>query len=415
MLILQAYVWFLFLLKILVGRFFTPIVLLLCVLVVLGRIQDRPVRVLPGSLQTDGTLDAYAHDWLAARSARIAQGEYPVFIVAAEGGGIRAGYWTASVLGALSDAAPGFRDHIAVLSGVSGGSLGVATYASLVAEPAKPSACSSNESCAQLILSRDFLAPALATMFMGDVLNSILLQHASLDDRAVALEKAIEIGWKQVMGTDRFSHRLEDPVLFLNATSDTSGEKVAIESELVPLPLRLSTAVLLSARFPIISPGGLVNGERLVDGGFYDNSGARTASELLAALSRQADKMKLKDHLKPVAILIANDEPAPAAVCLGEPQEPAESIPVLGPVLTLDRVRAAHARYFRAELERQVTAWPDGEVLDGFGLYRCQGQPAIPLGWTLSRYSRDLIASRLKEIKQRKAGGFLRAVELAKN
>src|SRR5258706_6410187 len=48
----------------------------------------------------------------------------PVFIVATEGGGIRAAYWTAAVLGTLHDATDGaFTRHLFAISGVSGGSV----------------------------------------------------------------------------------------------------------------------------------------------------------------------------------------------------------------------------------------------------------------------------------------------------
>jgi hypothetical protein len=66
-----------------------------------------------------------------------ADGKVPVVIVAAEGGGIRAPYWTALVLGELQDQAAGagldFTRHVFAISGVSGGSLGAATFAALVA------------------------------------------------------------------------------------------------------------------------------------------------------------------------------------------------------------------------------------------------------------------------------------------
>jgi len=59
---------------------------------------------------------------------------YPVFIVSAEGGGIRAAFWTAGLLCAIQDEEPGFANHVLGISGVSGGSLGAATFAALVAE-----------------------------------------------------------------------------------------------------------------------------------------------------------------------------------------------------------------------------------------------------------------------------------------
>jgi len=52
-----------------------------------------------------------------------------LIIVATPGGGIQAAAWTAKVLTKLNDVAPGFRDSVAVISSVSGGSRGSMIYA----------------------------------------------------------------------------------------------------------------------------------------------------------------------------------------------------------------------------------------------------------------------------------------------
>ena len=57
----------------------------------------------------------------------------PFIIVATAGGGSRAGYWTASVLGYLQDERPIFKDHLFAISGVSGGSLGAAVFRAALA------------------------------------------------------------------------------------------------------------------------------------------------------------------------------------------------------------------------------------------------------------------------------------------
>jgi WD40 repeat protein len=77
--------------------------------------------------------------------------------------------------------------------------------------------------------------------------------------------------------------------------------------------IRLSTAVTMSARFPIVSPAGTVRDragrivDRVVDGGYYENFGATTAQEL-------ADALRAKPYgLKPVVLLI-NNEPEQAGM-----------------------------------------------------------------------------------------------------
>ena len=70
-------------------------------------------------------------DWFRQRPDRdrFAGRRYPVYVVAAEGGGIYAALHAASALGGLQDRCPAFADHLFAISSVSGGSLGAATFA----------------------------------------------------------------------------------------------------------------------------------------------------------------------------------------------------------------------------------------------------------------------------------------------
>src|SRR5205823_52027 len=79
---------------------------------------------------------AYARQWLAARRGEIMSSKepYPVYLVAAAGGGIRAAYWTAGLLAFRQDNEPTFAHHAFALSGVSGGSLGSVVFAGLLHE-----------------------------------------------------------------------------------------------------------------------------------------------------------------------------------------------------------------------------------------------------------------------------------------
>src|SRR5262249_49325579 len=68
--------------------------------------------------------------------------------------------------------------------------------------------------------------------------------------------------------------------------------------------LKLSTAVSMSARFPFVSPAGTIAFEgtvadRIVDGGYFENSGAQTALELAHALDKGF-------HLEPFILQITN-------------------------------------------------------------------------------------------------------------
>ena len=67
--------------------------------------------------------------WIASRADleayRSAGKPYPLYIVAAEGGGLYAAYQTAKLLGRMQDLCRNFAQHVFVTSSVSGGSLGL--------------------------------------------------------------------------------------------------------------------------------------------------------------------------------------------------------------------------------------------------------------------------------------------------
>src|SRR5437773_769107 len=122
---------------------------------------------------------------------------HPLFIVATEGGGIRAAYWTATVLGGIQDANPNFAPHLFAISGVSGGSLGAAVFDALLAEPNPASF--KFKSKAHDILSQDFLSPTLAAMLYPDFVQRFLPVPIPYFDRGRALEMAWEKAWYDVM------------------------------------------------------------------------------------------------------------------------------------------------------------------------------------------------------------------------
>ncbi len=64
--------------------------------------------------------------WLGARKTGSAP--YPVFVVAAQGGGIYAASTTAAFLAAMQDRCPAFARHIFAISAVSGGSVGASLF-----------------------------------------------------------------------------------------------------------------------------------------------------------------------------------------------------------------------------------------------------------------------------------------------
>src|SRR5436190_912681 len=132
---------------------------------------------------------------------------YPVFVVAAQGGGIYAAYHPALSLARLYDACPEFAHHLFGISSVSGGSLGAAVFADLLrsvppelaTDPAKPSeGCTPQPAIAQLagkvqaFFATDFLSPVIASAFVFDIPSLLVPQLRFGLDRSIALEYSLE-------------------------------------------------------------------------------------------------------------------------------------------------------------------------------------------------------------------------------
>jgi hypothetical protein len=299
--------------------------------------------------------------WLKSRPDFKDYDEYPVFLISTEGGGLRAGYFASMVLATLQDENPAFAQHVYAISGVSGGSLGAAIFSSLVADH---SICPTGKPCSLVaatpheyqdrtrnVLSRDLLTPLLTAGLFPDLLQRILPFAVPVYDRARALEYGFEDAWRRAKPPncehcdgERFAADFRNlrgdpkttlvPSLFLNTTGvedglvhtvtdvpifymDPSAEQnrfIYLDHRfdpLQPLPeftyyfrdpvtIPLSTAVGLSARFPLVTPAGTItmNGRkrRYVDGGYFENSGTATLVELLSLLqSLRAEKTAMID------------------------------------------------------------------------------------------------------------------------
>ncbi|MDT5060755.1 MAG: hypothetical protein QOH63_1214 [Acidobacteriota bacterium] len=234
--------------------------------------------------------------------------KYPVFIVSAEGGGLRAAYFASLVLSKLQDQDPAFAHHVFAISGVSGGSLGGAVFAALAhkyvnhdsAQPCNPqvnlpdTAKGSMSKLSDDVLGHDLLSPLLAATLYPDLLQRFLFFPVQRFDRSRAAEDALGYYWKRATGGDEFYKnfyltdlykdfaRQSTPALFLNTTRVETGEQMVV-SNLNPrspegspnaglngrlngltsladahpaISMPLSTAAYLSARFPIVASAG---------------------------------------------------------------------------------------------------------------------------------------------------------------
>ena len=400
-------------------------------------LKDRSAVSESSRETVEDALRAWQERQLLRPVAR-ASGKYPLFIVAAEGGGIRAAYWTATVLGKIQDRNPCFADQLFALSGVSGGSLGSAVFTALLADQHYPMP---NFRCdgsgappllpdAQAILGRDFLAPAMAAMLYPDLLQRILPMPVAHFDRARALEVSWERAWrKQRPGSDRFAQPFDQlwqdqkdywmPALFLNSTWVETGKRLIVSnlqltaddfSDVEDLhrfynhrALALSTAVHLSARFTYVSPAGSLtkNGHlygHAVDGGYFENSGTTTVLEVLKTIDQLAESDRFWQNVDPYVILISNEpaDPRFPHIELSTLPKDRNTTPlpccneVLSPLTTMLNTRGARGVY-----ARETTRWHVGESnFLHFGLCK-EDAVEIPLGWTLSKAVRDAMKTQL--------------------
>jgi hypothetical protein len=389
--------------------------------------DNHAVRTLEGPLPARKPLDVTFNDWYSQLEAsEPAAPDHPVFIVATEGGGIRAAYWTAAVLTAIQDQAPQFSNHIFAISSVSGGSVGSMVFTALVADRTRgpvipecettPQGDRSYRRAAQEMLSYDALAPTLGSMLHADFIQRFL-PVGFIPDRARALETGWENGWRLRLGDDFFgkgmlrmySERGATPLpsLFLNGTSVEAGNRlIASNCDLrdgqlpdavdlynqVGRDMRLSTAAHNSARFTYVSPAGTVHrdgGEVLdhvVDGGYFENSGAATALNVITRLNSIRGARNYSLHL----ILIKFCE-IDANGCQGDCAS--GSVPpehfmneVMSPLRALLATRGARGTLAVEEALRlpAVTKYE-------FVLGQEKHGVVLPLGWLLARRTRKAI------------------------
>jgi hypothetical protein len=389
--------------------------------------------------------------WKAALDAGECAGG-SIYLVAASGGASRAAFWTAELLTRLEqefrDRAPAGRDpcfarSIFALSGVSGGSLGAATVVSLLAdEQVRGRRWPSLPGTAAAFLDNDMLAPLAGYLLFPDLVQRFLPFPAYWADRSRGLERTWQNDWGDLERTwtgaaqttppnwlaapidDLYRDGRADtlPSLFLNTTRVADGRRV-LQSNLAFTPddtydlfsdgfltndLTLAGAIHNSARFLYASPaglawhstpssGGAVDAARwgyLVDGGYFENSGAATLVPLIQQIP-QADRWRL-------SLVLISNEPADDRgdyVCdddsARQPAPPPVSsflIEALAPPLALYDTRTARAHAADMAAARALDDYALGHTFE-LRLPKDPGRPSPPMTWFISKRVGDQITS----------------------
>jgi hypothetical protein len=416
------------------------------------------------------TLDTALLEWAERHPAPAEGRETPVIIVAAEGGASRAAVALLATLRMLDARTSGMVGrHLFAISSVSGGSLGAVTYMMALKGHARSDGSLNwdDEKVTDGLreLARgDLLAASIATYFLNDTLARIAGPFWPYDDRGIALEHGFERHWTWTKGfavpAERTTGGLlaawrdspSPPHLLLNGTDIESGGRVITStlawtsrddlfSNSVDLLGELhadvpaATAVTNSARFPFISPTGTagpagradssaVPRRQILDGGIFENYGARTAAELARQVRIRAAALKLK--LRPVVIVIGDDadlrrdsvpptlddtivtcakrtpKPLDAATVKGRNAQSRGALELLAPLLGLLSSRQAHGADALTTLARNVCGPDDETALDGlmthFDVPLPQGAEVAPMNWVQSPEACDFIVNKTPQI-----------------
>jgi hypothetical protein len=310
------------------------IIILILVIIFASNRESHFARLAkkePGNISKERPdLKTYFLNWAQHNKNAILQKDtFPLLFVLADGGASRSGYWAASVLGKFHDETNGkFDEHLFCLSGASGGSVGNGTYFALLYN--KGLHGKDFQKDGQEFLKHDFLSYTLARMLGPDFFRPILpVDLKNINDRAGALEKSMEEGIEDSVFLAKkfgvqFSALIPDtinslPILCINTTRMQDGRpgvisNIKIENspfgkriDVIGLlkkdtAMRLSTAVIMGARFPYLSPAGRIDHydadtsiNYFVDGGYFDNSGAGVVHEMIVGIQEVIKAVQKED------------------------------------------------------------------------------------------------------------------------
>ena len=421
-------------------RFRLPVSALLIVLVacwsLIPAADNHRVRLLPSPPPERLTPEARAAEWIAARLGDIERADsYPMYIVAAAGGGVRAAYWTAGALARFADRDPAFAAQVFAVSGVSGGALGAAMFAAHAASDA-PAAPGSRASQAATMLRHDFLTPVAITLLYPDLVHQIVpiawALPAGLTDRATTLEKSWERAWHRATGNDMLATGYRDlqemrrtrpiPYLALVGTAVETGLPVTVGdfdfgAQITASPgardlmavtgrdMALATAAQLSARFTYVSPAATIvdANERtvmhVVDGGYFENSGHHIAIEIARGLAACLDGFEVKCRfpphilakIRPVLISLSNDPAYEARLAGKEPAPRMFLAELFSPLSALLESREGRG----VAAERAARRLFEDRCWTHLALRIADRGVTLPLGWSLSANAADELDRQL--------------------
>jgi hypothetical protein len=368
------------------------------------------------SLQTDTT---YLRNWLTQQAPILKAGDSCIYIINGYGGGIRASAFVYYHI-ALMDKAfasrynHSFMNHIVCFSTASGSSLGSVKLVNDYLQDGQLM----NDSMMQIFYQHDYLSSVL----LSNVGSDWWMQLGSPE---YCRDRMQEKNWTLIDSNlgksffDVYNNAAKPiPLLFFNTSESQSGKasllapiklseqffasKNAVAPRIDTTNISMADAALLTARFPVISPGArTLKNEMYFDGGLTENSGAGSNALLLTELQYVLKQMNLDKELK-IKVISMHNTYAPNANDTTLPY-------ITQPSGLLNLVINA-GLYGNTELAEQALGKACKQQNISFQRYYITDtitQGILPLGWLLS----DSASYKLYRSAQINTQSFIKSIQ----
>lgn len=291
-----------------------PVIALVSMLLIFSFINNNTYRLREGTELAAGEkipdINQYIDEWLDARKPEIvkAKTNYPVFFVNGYGGGIRASAYFYMVIRELDaqykdSLGESVLPHIFSFSTASGSSLGAVCA---VADMARSQPMQLRDSASfNTFIQKDFLSPVLVGLLAGDAFSRFSDEIPDRDElQEMTWEKQDSFLKNNYFSLYAKNKRRTLPALLFNITESQScqsvllspfdfdstqmGGRICAGYLLGTRNINLSTAAILTARFPVISPAARTRSNNYFhDGGITENSGIKSNLEIYRAIKKR--------------------------------------------------------------------------------------------------------------------------------
>lgn len=401
-------------------------------------------------------LNKYIQYWLnERREAILNSNEFPVIFVSSEGGGSRAGLWSFLVHSYLYERNPDyFNNYLFSLSGASGGGVGNALFYTTIynkqlindkkirlSYPKKNAAKYKYK--ASSFYEGDYISSSVAGLMGRDFFKSTfdVFNWLKFKDRGKLVEDEWENRYKTVFGSNFIGKdylsimpqlkgkNKVTPILMTNTTHLQTGQRaimspIKFENNMYMKGFRdilknyekhanqnrkvikISTAMLLNARFPYLSPVGKIkNVGQYGDAGYYDNIGGAVTRSLESAFKEVLNDTAfsdLKDIIKIKHLVIANNEKTNEKKLKRKNKKQKEkkfSMQLIAPLKTILGATFAHPNEMKNTYQEFLIESKRTKII----IEKDTLKPILPLGRLLSKNAILSLEERLnsREVKEK--------------